>query len=62
MKKETYERMRLVITEFDTEDVITTSGPGGGGDNPGGDNPGGGSGGFVRPTFVPDVYEMPVGM
>ena len=30
MKKETYERMSLVITEFDTEDVITTSGPGGG--------------------------------
>lgn len=38
MKKETYERMSLVITEFDVEDVITTSGvtpgPGPGGDTP----------------------------
>lgn len=33
MSKETYERLFMDVTEFDTEDVITTSGitPGGGG-------------------------------
>ena len=49
MNKETYERMSLVITEFDTEDVITTSGvtPGPG--------PGGG-----EPAFGPaSDWEMP---
>ena len=52
MKKETYERMNLVITEFDTEDVITTSGPGG-------DTPGPGPGGNA-PDFTPtSSWEMP---
>ena len=56
MKKETYERMSLVITEFDTEDVITTSGPGG-------DTPGPGPGGNTPPALEPsNPWEMPVGM
>ena len=51
MNKEAYERMSLVITEFDTEDVITTSGPGGG-DTPG---PGG-----TPPEFAPtSSWDMP---
>ena len=54
MKKETYERMRLVITEFETEDVITTSGPG---DDPG---TGGGGGGTTAPDFTPATYEIPL--
>ena len=42
------------VTEFDTEDVITTSGEGGGGDTPGGNTP---------PVLNPDnPWEMPVGM
>ena len=58
MKKETYERMSLVITEFDTEDVIATSGPGGG-DNPGGNTPGT----DTPPSFAPTgQWEMPVGL
>ena len=41
------------VTEFDTEDVITTSGEGGG-DTPGGNTP---------PGFNPDnQWEMPVGI
>ena len=56
MKKETYERMSLVITEFDTEDVITTSGPGG--DTPGGGGTGGG--GANPPTFTAGAFEVPV--
>ena len=52
MNKESYERMSLVITEFDTEDVITTSGPGG-------DTPGPGPGGNA-PAFAPtSSWEMP---
>ena len=55
MTKENYERMSLTITEFDTEDVITTSGEGGGGgDTPGGNTP---------PVFNPDnPWEMPVNL
>ncbi len=51
MTKENYERLNLVITEFDTEDVITTSGvtPGPGGNTP--------------PVFSPTgLWEMPVNM
>ena len=52
MNKENYERMNLVITEFDTEDVITTSGPGG-------DTPGPGPGGNT-PEFAPtSSWEKP---
>lgn len=53
MKKETYERLLMDVTEFDTEDVITTSGEGGG-DTPGG----GGSGESPAPL---SSYELPVG-
>jgi hypothetical protein len=44
MIKEAYERLSMDVTQFDVEDVITTSGvtPGGGGDTPG---------------FTPDPYE-----
>ena len=52
MKKEIYERMSLVITEFDTEDVITTSGPG--------DDPGTGGGTPTPPEFTPNTYEIPL--
>lgn len=55
MKKEIYERMSLVITEFDTEDVITTSGPG---DDPG--TGGGGGGTPTPPEFTPNTYEIPL--
>ena len=49
MNKETYERLLMDVTEFDTEDVITTSGI-----TPGGNTP---------PGFSPDnQWEMPVGM
>lgn len=50
MNKETYERLLMDVTEFDTEDVITTSGPGG--DTPGGNTP---------PAFTSSNWEMPVG-
>jgi len=53
MNRETYERMRLVITEFDTEDVIMTSV-----ENP---DPGTDPGGNTQPAFVPGEYEMPLG-
>jgi len=56
MKKESYERLSLMITEFDAEDVITTSGIGPGpgpGPDPGGD----------APAFDPNnPWEMPVGL
>ena len=52
MNKEAYERMSLVITEFDTEDVITTSGPGGG------DTP---TPTPTPPTFNPGNDEVPLG-
>ena len=49
MIKETYERLSLMITEFDAEDVITTSGVGPG---PGGN----------APDFNPNnPWEMPAG-
>ena len=48
MNKETYERLLMDVTEFDTEDVITTSGI-----TPGGNTP---------PGFNPDKWEMPVNM
>ncbi len=49
MNKETYERLLMDVTEFDTEDVITTSGI-----TPGGNTP---------PALNPDnPWEMPVGM
>lgn len=41
MNHENYEKIRLVITEFDTEDVITTSGIIGPNEPGGGDYPGG---------------------
>ena len=47
MIKETYERLLMDVTEFDTEDVITTSGEGGGGS--------------TRPAFTTtNPWEMPV--
>lgn len=49
MNKETYERLLMDVTEFDTEDVITTSGI-----TPGGNTP---------PGFNPDnQWEMPVNL
>ena len=49
MNKGTYERLLMDVTEFDTEDVITTSG-----ETPGGNTP---------PAFNPDnPWGMPVGM
>lgn len=49
MIKETYERLLMDVTEFDTEDVITTSGIAPSGDTP--------------PAFEPtNPWEMPVGM
>lgn len=56
MKKESYERLTMDVTEFDVEDVITTSGIGPGpgpGPDPGGD----------EPAFNPDnPWEMPAGL
>ena len=49
MNKETYERLLMDVTEFDTEDVITTSGI-----TPGGNTP---------PGFSPEnQWEMPVNL
>ena len=49
MNKETYERLLMDVTEFDTEDVITTSGH-----TPGSNTP---------PGFIPEnQWEMPVNM
>lgn len=49
MNKDTYERLNMDVTEFDTEDVITTSGI-----TPGGNTP---------PDFSPTgLWEMPVNM
>ena len=49
MNKETYERLLMDVTEFDTEDIITTSGI-----TPGGNTP---------PGFSPEnQWEMPVNM
>ena len=59
---ENYVRIELKITEFETEDVITTSGIGGGdnpgGDNPGGDNPGGGTGGYTPGAVGEDYFPV----
>jgi hypothetical protein len=50
MKKETYERLAIDVTEFDVEDVITTSGV-----NPG-PNPN-------KPAFTTqNKWEMPVSL
>ena len=46
MNKETYERLLMDVTEFDTEDVITTSGI-----TPGGN----------EPTLTSNPWELPVG-
>lgn len=53
MIKEAYERLELDMTEFDVEDVITTSGvgPGGGDDEP-----------STEPTQPLDPYELPIGL
>lgn len=45
MKKESYEKMRLDITEFETEDIIVTSG-----ETPGPQ---------LAPGFNPGEYEGP---
>ena len=49
---ENYVRIELTITEFDTEDVITTSGIGGG------DNPGGGTGGYTPGAVGADYFPV----
>lgn len=53
MIKKAYERLELDVTEFDIEDIITTSGigPGGGGDEP-----------STEPTQPLDPYELPIGL
>lgn len=53
MIKEAYECLELDVTEFDIEDIITTSGigPGGGGDEP-----------STEPTQPLDPYELPIGL
>ena len=48
---ENYVRIELTITEFDTEDVITTSGIGG-------DNPGGGTGGYTPGAVGEDYFHV----
>ena len=57
MKKESYERIILNITEFDTEDVIMTSAAGGGSGSGGS-----GSGGGTPLSFAPTDYEVPLGI
>lgn len=44
MNKVTYERLKMDVTQFETEDVITTSG----------ETP------VTPPPFVPGDWEMPV--
>lgn len=52
MIKEAFERLELDVTEFDIEDIITTSGIGpGGGDEP-----------STEPTQPLDPYELPIGL
>ena len=54
MNKETYERLSMDVTQFDVEDVITTSGV----------TPGGGGGGSDSHNLSPGDYEgifVPVG-
>ena len=50
MMKETYERLEMDVTQFDVEDVITTSGVGPG-PGPGPDEP--------DPDYNPTGYELP---
>ena len=50
MMKETYERLEMDVTQFDVEDVITTSGVGPG-PGPGPDEP--------DPVYKPIGYELP---
>ena len=48
LNKETYERLLMDVTKFDTEDIITTSGEGGT---------------TTRPAFAPTSgWELPVDM
>ena len=50
MMKETYERLEMDVTQFDVEDVITTSGVG----------PGPGPGPYEPdPDYNPTGYELP---
>ena len=51
MSIETYERLEMDVTQFDAEDVITTSGIGGGS----------GSGGSDAPGFDGDPWGIPIG-
>ena len=53
MIKEAYERLSMDVTEFDVEDVITTSGIGPGGGEP-----------TTDPTTTDplDPYELPLGL
>ncbi len=51
MIKESYERLEMDVTEFDLEDIITTSGV----------TPGGGGGGSETTTDPLDPYELPFG-
>lgn len=51
MIKEAYERLFLDVTQFDVEDIITTSGVGPGGGEP-----------TTDPTQPLDPYELPIGL
>ena len=53
MIKEAYERLSMDVTEFDVEDIITTSGVGPGGGEP-----------TTDPTTTDplDPYELPIGL
>ena len=53
MIKEAYERLSMDVTEFDIEDIITTSGVGPGGGEP-----------TTDPTTTDplDPYELPIGL
>lgn len=52
MNHETYERLSMDVTPFDAEDIITTSGAGGGSGGQSSDSSGTG--------FVPGDYELPL--
>lgn len=55
MNNETYERLSMDVTQFDAEDIITTSGAGGAGGGPGGQ-----SSDSSGTGFVPGDYELPI--